>query len=333
MAVTPSYSCALPPSRRIAEYAGAAEEFGYQRVWLFDSPALLTDIWVALARAAEATGRIGLGTGVAVPSLRHPMVTASAIATIEELAPGRLVAAFGTGYTARLAMGRRPVRWAEVARYVRQVRDLLAGQVVEIDGAAAQMIHSPGYGPSRPVSVPVWLAASGPKGFTVARELGVEGILVIGTPPEQQRGWKHCAQLVSGTVVRPGEDHTSSRLAEAAGPAYVLNAHAAWEAAPEVLDRMPGGAEWRTRIQAGRPASERHLSVHEGHLCYLTERDRMLVEAAGPAILHAGWTGPPSSIAARFAAAGEAGVTEVLYAPTGPDIRGQLEAFANAAHS
>src|SRR5438093_400810 len=77
-----------------------AEALGYHRVWLFDSPALYGDVWIAVSRVAEATTGVGVGTAVAVPSLRHVMVTASAIATVEELWPGRLMAAFGTGYTA-----------------------------------------------------------------------------------------------------------------------------------------------------------------------------------------------------------------------------------------
>lgn len=98
MAVHPriGLTCAFPPSRDVPEYARLAEHLGYERLWLYDSPALYGDVWLTLGRVAECTTTIGLGTGVAVPSLRHVMVTASAIASIEELAPGRLVAAFST---------------------------------------------------------------------------------------------------------------------------------------------------------------------------------------------------------------------------------------------
>ena len=50
---------------------------------------------------ADATRRIGIGTAVLVPNLRHVMTTASAIATIDRLAPGPPRCAIGTGYTAR----------------------------------------------------------------------------------------------------------------------------------------------------------------------------------------------------------------------------------------
>jgi 5,10-methylenetetrahydromethanopterin reductase len=326
----PAYSCAFPPSARIVDHARTAEQLGYRRIWLFDSPALYGDVWMALGRVAEATRRIGLGTGVAIPSLRHPLATASAIATVEELSPGRLVAAFGTGFTARLAMGRKPMKWADLARYVRQVRALLAGEVVEVDGAPCQMLHVPGWGPPRPIEVPLWVAPGGPKGFEVARSLA-DGVIVSAVPDRQEGAWGSVALLVFGTVVRPGEDHTGRRLIEAAGPCYATGFHAAWEYSPEALGRLPGGSEWLARVEADRPPGERHLAVHEGHLTVVTDRDRPAVEAAGPAILGAGWTGAAASIAARFDDVGAAGVTEVVYMAAGPDIPGELEAFAAAA--
>jgi 5,10-methylenetetrahydromethanopterin reductase len=320
----------LPPSHRIVEYARAAETFGYRRLWLFDSPALYGDVWMGLGRVAEATDRIGLATGVAIPSLRHPMVTASAIAAVEELSPGRLVAAFGTGFTGRKTMGQKPMKWSDLATYVRQLRGLLAGEVVEIDGAASQMLHSPGWGPARPIGTPIWVAPGGPKGFAVARELA-DGVIVSTVPSEENPGWPSCALLVFGTVVRSGEDHTSPRLIEAAGPCFATSFHGAWEYYPDALDGIAGGSTWRVAMEAARPPGERHLAVHEGHLTVMTERDRAAVAAAGPAILQSGWTGDAASVGARFDDVGAKGVTEVVYMPAGPDIAGELEAFAAAA--
>ncbi len=328
----PALSCALPPSAQIVEYARVAERLSYRRIWVFDSPALYGDLWIALARIAEGTDRIGLGSGVAVPSLRHPMVTASAIATIEELAPGRLVAAFGSGYTGRLVLGQKAMRWAALGAYVEQVRALLEGEVVDIDGGACQMVHSPGWAPPRPIRTPLWLAPSGPKGFAVAREIA-DGVLVTGPPEGSAERWGGCALLTFGTVVRPGEDHTSPRLIEAAAPAYVGAYHAMWEWAPAALDGMPGGTRWAAAVRQERPEGQRHLAVHEGHLSFVTERDRPLVDAAGPAILTSGWTGDAHAIAARFDEVGAAGVTEIAYVPAGPDIPGELEAFAAAAQA
>ncbi|MEU9869013.1 LLM class flavin-dependent oxidoreductase [Actinomadura sp. NPDC048021] len=333
MTARPSYSCALAPTADVVDKAKLAERLGYQRVWLFDSPALHGDMWVALARIASGTDRIGLATGVAVPSLRHPMVTASAIGSIHELAPDRLIVAVGTGYTARHALGKKPIPWADTVRYIRQVRGLLDGEVVEIDGRPCQMMQLHGSGASRPINVPLWVAAAGPKGATAARELDAPGVVMTSVPAESDRGWAQCALLRFGTVMRAGEDHASPRVIEAAGPGYASIVHAVWQNTGNAVDALPGGKAWRTAIEAERPENQRHLVVHQGHLSQLTERDRAVVTAAGPAILEPGWTGDAASIAARFEEAGAAGVTEIVYVPAGPDILSELEAFAGATEA
>jgi 5,10-methylenetetrahydromethanopterin reductase len=326
----PTYSVALPPSTSVPAYAAAAAQLGYERVWIFDSPALYGDVWVALARVAEAVPGIGLATGVAVPSLRHPMVTASAVATIEDLAPGRLWAYFGTGFTARFTMGQPGVKWADLTTYVTQVRGLLRGDVVEIDGAACQMIHSPGWAPSRPINVPLGLAPIGPKGFAASRE-AADGVILTAPPEEANRHWHDAALLVNGSVLDPGEGYDSPRLAEAAGPAYVTGFHALSKWAPDLVRSAPGGTEWLRHIEDERPERERHLAVHEGHLVTVTERDRPLLDVAGAQILGTGWTGDAASVAARMDEVGAKGISEVVFCAAGPDIRRELEAFAAAA--
>ena len=138
-------SCGIPPGPRAVEHALVAEELGYERVWLYDSPALYPDVWVCLARIAEATTRIGFGPAVLVPSLRHVIVQANAIATVAALAPGRLVVAIGTGFTGRMTLGQRPLPWAWVADYIRQLRGLLAGETVDVDGARIRLMPPAGY--------------------------------------------------------------------------------------------------------------------------------------------------------------------------------------------
>ncbi len=320
-------SCGMPPRRDSVELARAAEDAGYARFYCYDSPALYGDLWIALARVAEGCARIGIGTAVAVPSLRHPMVTASAIATLEELAPGRLVCAFGSGYTARRAMGQKAMGWKAMARFVQQLRGLLRGEVVEIDGAACQMLHVPGFAPKRPIEVPMLLAPMGPKGLATARELGT-GVMLAGEPVA---GFPHCALMVSGSVLDPGEDHRTPRVREAAGPWFKAMYHATWEFAPAAVDQLPGGAEWRRRIESERPEGERHLAVHEGHVESIPERERFLLDVAGPLLTQSGWTGDDGALRAKLEKAVAAGANEIVYMPAGPDIPRELRAFSRAA--
>lgn len=320
-------SCALPPSAAIAEQAREAERLGYHRLWVFESPALHGDLWIALAQVAAATERIKIGSGIAVAGMRHPMVTAAAAATVAEIAPGRLTLAFGTGHTARRTLGQRPVSVDHLAREVRQVRSLLAGNVVGIDGKACQMRQLPGFGPTRPVEVPVWLAASGPRATAAARDLAVPGVLVTGLPDQT---WLECALLRFGTVLRPGEDYDTPRVVDAAGPGWASIIHATWDTNPTGVDQMPGGKRWRTAIDAARPEHERHLDVHQGHLTMLTDRDRDLAAAAGRDLLSVGWSGTPAQLRDKAAQAAAAGVTEIVYVPTWPDVTAELSAYAKA---
>ncbi len=135
---------------------------------------------------------------------------------------------------------------------------------------------------------------------------------------------------VTGTVIRPGEDHTSARLVEAAGVCFSTVYHGVWEYQPDALEQIPGGAVWRDGLFAPRPERERHLAVHEGHLAAMTMRDRAAVAAAGPAILGSGWTGDVESLQASAREAAACGVDEIVYIPAGPDVPGELEAFIDA---
>jgi 5,10-methylenetetrahydromethanopterin reductase len=317
-------SCTFPPSLAVVDHVRRAEELGYRRAWLYDSPALYPDVWAVLALAATPTTRIGLGVAVLVPHLRHPLTQASAIATLAQLAPGRLAVAVGTGFTARVAMGQRPLTWRVTREYVAQLRALLRGEAVDVDGALVRMLHHESVAPPRPIDVPVLVAANGPKGMAVARELG-DGVMTVGGA-DPAFDW--CAVLLFGTVLDDGEDPGSERALAAAGPALTVVYHAVWSGDPTSVDTLPGGAQWRARIDE-LPERERHLAVHEDHLVAVTERDRPLLR--GDLLPAFTWTGTRAELRARLDALEAAGATEVLYAPMGPDVARELEAFMEMA--
>src|ERR1700760_3342834 len=122
-------SCAFATSSDTPAHVELAESLGYQRAWLYDSPALYPDVWMILTRCAERTSRIGLGPGVLVPSLRHPMTNAAATATLVGLAPGRVARSFGTGFTGRRAMGYRAIPWSFMTAYIDAYCGLLRGDI------------------------------------------------------------------------------------------------------------------------------------------------------------------------------------------------------------
>ncbi|MDW3218940.1 MAG: LLM class flavin-dependent oxidoreductase [Acidimicrobiales bacterium] len=326
---TPSISIGVPPSPGAPDLAVLAEDLGYERVWLYDSAAIYEDIWIHLGLIAERTSTIGLGTAVLVPNLRHVMATASAIATVARLAPGRLQVAIGTGFTARLVLNKKALSWATTETYTRQLRGLLAGEVVDIAGERCQMNHHPAMTVARPIDVPIILSALGPKGQAIAAEIA-DGVMHV-APPDAPGAGRHI-QMINGTVLDEGEAPTSDRVVDAAGPWEVLGWHGAWHmAGEEVAAMLPGGAEWVERVNADRPEGERHLAVHEGHCSHVTDRDRPLLATKGTADdPWSGWVGDAADIRDRVEAAAAAGSTEILYTPAGPDLEREMRAFAAA---
>ena len=93
------------------EGARRAEEVGLDSVWVFDHIWPLTggktrsilEAWTALSYVAAETTRIRIGTLVTRSSLRHPAVLAKMVATVADIAPGRLTVAIGSGDEANRA--------------------------------------------------------------------------------------------------------------------------------------------------------------------------------------------------------------------------------------
>jgi 5,10-methylenetetrahydromethanopterin reductase len=321
-------SCAFATSMATPAQIATAERLGYARAWVYDSPALYPDVWMTLAIAAGRTSTIGLGPAVLIPSLRHPMANAAAIATLAALAPGRVSVAVGAGFTGRYTMGQKPLRWSAVEDYVVAVRGLLRGDAVEWEGARMRMLHLPGFGAERPIEVPLLIGADGPKGTAVAERVG-DGVFAAGFPNPLAAGRPH-ALLQFGTVLAEGEDVRSRRVLDAVGHAVGVVFHATYErGGPDAVRGLPGGAEWLTGIEAV-PERDRHLVTHEGHLVELTSTDEAAVLQAADLIPTMSFSGTAEVLRTKVAELETVGVTEIAYQPAGPDIDGELARMATA---
>jgi 5,10-methylenetetrahydromethanopterin reductase len=306
-------------------HIGVAEQLGYDRAWLFDTPHESPDVWMMLALAAERTATIGLGPGVLVPTLRHPMVNASAAAALADLAPGRVAVAFGTGFAGARALGTAPASWSYLRDYVNAFRGLLSGAPVSWQGTRIQMMHPDGYAPQRPIDIPVLISALGPKGIEVATELA-DGLFTVNGQTRYAAQFSWAALGVHGTVLTDDEALDSPRVRAAAGPGNALAYHAAYEFGGDVT-ALPGGDVWLDTINQS-PPQDRHLAVHDQHLVALNHADTA-AWAAGSwnAIGQTTLTGTAAEIGHRVTQLAAEGVTEIIYQPTGPDITGELEAF------
>lgn len=320
------FSVALAPSVRAITHAVEAERLGYEGVWLFDSPALMQDVWIHLGLISRATDRVRLGPAVLVPSLRHVITNATALATLYELAPRRVGAVVGSGFSARLNLGQRPLPWREVAAYVSALRSLLNGEVIDWEGRPIRLMYPEGFGPSLPVEIPILIGADGPRGRAVARELG-DGIMAS-NPATATDGFDWSACMISGTVLDDGETFDAPRVIEAAGPLAAVAYHALYEqvrGAGTEVETLPRGDEWVAMIESV-PEEIRHLVVHEEHMIGINDRDRPFI--TGEAVQRLTASGKPERLRTHLARLEDRGVTETVYYPVGPDIPRELERFA-----
>ena len=153
-----------PDAGRVRDVVDAARELGlaavcandhlaFHRPWL-DGPTLL-------AAVADRTGGMDLATTVALPSLRGPAQLAASLATLSELAPGRVVAGVGPGSSATdhaLAGVPYDDRWRRFDESVLVLRGLLDGGDLPGDWAE-RLGGNEVVAPRAPV--PVWVASWG----------------------------------------------------------------------------------------------------------------------------------------------------------------------------
>lgn len=228
------------------KHAVLAEQMGFTNAWFVDTQMLASDVYACMTLAAEHTRTIRLGTAVAVAGTRLAPVIAHSIATINQLAPGRVILGIGTGHTAWRAMGQSPVRLDAFRHAIEVCRGLLRGEEVEYHECGRQsrirffdLEHD--YINVRE-SVPIYIAASHPRALAVAGELG-DGLITISIlSPEQlqttlasvvpvRKGPGDLPVVTIGVscVLQPGESHDSPRVLARVGPRIAVALHYAYE--------------------------------------------------------------------------------------------------------
>lgn len=150
------------------------EKAGFDGVGILDSQLLSRDTYVVLGLAATQTRTLTLFPAVSNPFTRHPSVLAGAIQTIEEIAPGRVKFAIGTGYTSATTIGRKAATLAEMRECIGQMRALLQGREADWNGTRGRLA----FAAKRPI--PLIMAATGPKAIELAGEIADGVLLMVG---------------------------------------------------------------------------------------------------------------------------------------------------------
>jgi len=156
----------LPP-RAVAAAAVEAEALGYTCVWISDE-GFMVDPFTILGLIADKTTRIGLGV-VTNPYTRHPAMTASAIATLDQLSGGRAALCYVAGGALVLdPIGmERPQPVATVSEAIALTRLLLTGDAVTWQGTRFQLKGARPEVRARP-DLPIHVAARGEKMLSMA---------------------------------------------------------------------------------------------------------------------------------------------------------------------
>ncbi|MPZ77155.1 MAG: LLM class flavin-dependent oxidoreductase [Deltaproteobacteria bacterium] len=156
MALTFGISFAPNHPREVAEWCRAAEDCGFERVGLVDSQSIYREVYISCTAGAQATQTVKIGPRVTNALTRHPTVTAAALLSMAELAPGRIFAGVGTGDSALINIGLRPIKLGALGEFVTCIRGLIRGERVQYQGSEFGLTWGG-------TQIPIYVSAHGPK--------------------------------------------------------------------------------------------------------------------------------------------------------------------------
>jgi 5,10-methylenetetrahydromethanopterin reductase len=182
------------PVNEVVEFTRRVEAAGFDGVGYLDSQMINRDLFITMALAGAATSRIKLITAVTNPVTRHVSVLANAATTVDDVAPGRVVVWIGRGFSAVNLAGLPEASTKQMRDSITQLRALIAGEWHALPGVESHM-RTGGR------SIPVYLAAAGPRTTRLAGEVA-DGLLMAGAwEPER---WKATRQVIDEAATAAG---------------------------------------------------------------------------------------------------------------------------------
>ena len=165
------------PLDEIVKLVKLAEDVGFEYAWITDHYNN-KNVYETLALIASATETIKMGPGVTNPYVRSPAISASAIATIDEISEGR--ATFGIGPGDKATFDALGIEWTKpvstIKAAIADINTLLAGEKTEggaaLGGVKAVQEH-----------IPIYMGAQGPKMLETAGEIA-DGVLINASNPK-----------------------------------------------------------------------------------------------------------------------------------------------------
>ncbi|MBI4234550.1 MAG: LLM class flavin-dependent oxidoreductase [Chloroflexi bacterium] len=159
-----------------------AEATGFTLLGVPDTQAsLYRDCYVCLTVAAVNSARARIGPLVSNPVTRHPAVTASAVASADEVSGGRAFLGIATGDSGVFNLGLRPASLQGMADYIQVLRGLWTGEEVTHEGHTMRLrwAHR---------RIPIYIAADGPRALRLAGQIADGVVIGSGISPEAISG-------------------------------------------------------------------------------------------------------------------------------------------------
>jgi 5,10-methylenetetrahydromethanopterin reductase len=332
------FGIAIPTAADSWRLVRRAEELGFSNAWFFDTQMLNADPFVAMTAAAMKTTRIKLGTGVLIPSNRIAPVTATAFASLNRLAPGRIVFGISTGFTGRRTMGLGAVKLADMEEYIRVIQALWRGETTDftVEGKRQPIRYlNPELGLINIADpIPLCIAASGPRARALTAKLAAGWIDNVAdvergaaTLEQMRAAWTRAGHArealtaiawIGGAVLDEGEPADSPRAMAIAGPRASMLLHRAADTAlaghPSPLAMRPEFAEqveaYVAHARSFDPAGAYYLANHRGHLMFVRPDERPFITA--DMIRRTSFTGTEHEIKQRVGGLRDAGFAQVV---------------------
>jgi 5,10-methylenetetrahydromethanopterin reductase len=333
------FGIAIPTAADSWRLVQRAEELGFSHAWFFDTQMLSADPFVAMAAAAMKTTRIRLGTGVLIPSNRIAPVAATAFASLNKLAPGRIVFGVSTGFTGRRTMGLCAVKLADMETYIQIIQALWSGETVEfaVEGKRRKIrLLNPELGLINTADpIQTFIAASGPKARALTAKLGAGWIDNVAdaergavTLAEMRTAWEAAGRdaqaltsvaWIGGAVLEAGEPADGPRAMALAAPRAAMLLHRAADTAlagyPSPLAMRPEFAAaveaYVAHARSFEPKDAYYLANHRGHLMFVRPDEREFITAE--MIRKTGFVGTLSDLTQRIGALVDAGFDQVVF--------------------
>ncbi len=300
----------LPPGF-VVEVAERLERDGVDQLWIIEDCFYTAGISLA-ATALARTDQLQVGLGILPAVARNVAITAMEVATLAEIAPGRVIAGIGHGVQAWMEQigARTPSPLTTLDEVITLVRRLLRGENVTFEGLECTLRDVELDRP--PVAVPPILAGvRGPKSMALA------------------------GRVADGVV-----------LAEGAGPSYVSRAidqagrpdgfHVSVFTALCVTDERQEAYRAMTPFVAGllaspNPALDMHPHIDEIQERLATGGEAALVDMPADWWIELGAIGTLDDAVAHVEALREAGARDVSLFP-GPEVELVREQMADVAN-